>query len=207
MTDTLTDELVLPEPRTFHYVRNVAAELEAGDDGRTVLGRMFPIGETAHVRELVDGELLEYDEQFLPGCTLRMRQARQEHRITLRIDHGDDFDAKVGYCHELDERGDGAYGTFRLYDDPVRIDRVRSMLTESHSGMSVQFFDVARPRIRGNVVGRVQIHISHVAATPAPVYPSAGVLAVRAEDITVDLGGTPNLDRVRAMLAELDLGE
>ena len=179
--------------------------VDVAEDGRSVFGRMFPIGEVAHVRE----SGISYDEEFLPGCTEAMRQrfARRDGlaaQIRFRLDHGEDFAREVGFCRSLEERPDGAYGAFELWAGG-QLDKARSMLMSSHRGLSVEFRDVARPQITGRRVGRVQISISHVAATPAPVYPSAGILELRAEDAD-DYSETPNLDRVRAMLVELDEG-
>jgi hypothetical protein len=76
------------------------------------------------------------------------------------------------------------------------------MLAESHTGLSIEFSDVAAPLVDGALRRRRQINIDAVTATPIPVYASAGILAMRAGD-ALD-GPTPNLERVRAMLAELN---
>jgi len=186
-------------------LRAFDASLELSADGREVFGRMFPLNEVAHIRELLDGQLDEYDESFDPGCTVRMQQTAKRRGgspawIGFTLDHERAFDHRLGFCTELTERDGGAYGRFKLYDDPTRLDKVRSMLAESHTGLSIEFTDVAPPIIDGNLRRRRQIHISHVTATPIPVYSSAKILAVRSDDDP--LGGTPNLDRVRALLAE-----
>jgi hypothetical protein len=186
-------------------LRSFDVTLELSSDGREVFGRMVPLGEVAHIREMVDGVLDEYDEEFLPGCTTRMSQAAHARSswgwIGFTLDHDRSFDARLGYCRELVEVDGGVDGTFRLYDDPVRLDKVRSILSESHKGMSIEFVDVAPPEVVGDLRRRRQIHISHVTATPVPVYASARILALRSDDNPLDVG-TPNLDRVRAMLAE-----
>jgi hypothetical protein len=188
-------------------LRSFTTTFELSADGREVFGRMFPFAEVAHIREMADGELDEYDEEFLPGCTARMRQAAQQRGghptwIGFTLDHDRSFDSRLGYCVEMVEADGGVDGTFRLYDDPSRLDKVRSMLAESHNGLSIEFIDVAPPTITGNLRQRRQIHVSHVTATPVPVYESARILAMRSEDEGPLIVGTPNLDRVRAMLAE-----
>ena len=102
----------------------------------------------------------------------------------------------------MTEDADGAYGSFRLYDGP-HLPKVRSMLAESHTGLSIEFTDVAAPVVDGSLRRRRQINVSHVTATPIPAYPSAGILAMRAAGDVDVAAGTPNLDRVRAMLADL----
>lgn len=188
-------------------IRQFNLPLSISDDGRNVFGRMVPFGEVAHVTEMVGGEVEEYDEEFLPGCTARMRQVARSRGgapawIRLTLDHEPGFDHRVGYCIEMTEDADGVNGTFRLYDDPVRLDKVRSMLGESHTGMSIEFADVTPPITTGDLRQRRQVNIGAVTATPIPVYASARVLAVRAAD-PLDAAGTPNLDTVRAMLAQM----
>jgi len=184
------------------------AELEVRGDGREVFGRMFPIGEVAHVRELDEAGVLDsYDEVFLPGCTQRMRQVAASRGgspawIAFTVDHDRAFDARLGFCTELTEDDSGAYATFKLYDGP-HLPKVRSMLDESHKGLSIEFTDVAPPFVDGDLRQRRQINVSHVTATPIPVYASASILSVRAVDDPLEGAATPNLDAVRAMLDEL----
>jgi hypothetical protein len=181
--------------------------LEVREDGREVYGRMVPIGVRAHVRETVeDGTIDEYDEEFLPGCTERMRQVAKRRGgapawIRFTLDHESQMDARLGFCSAMTESDDGAYGTFRLYDGP-HLAKARSMLAESHTGLSIEFADVAPPRVTGDLRQRRQINIAAVTATPIPVYADAQILALRS-DAVPELVGTPNLDAVAAMLADL----
>jgi len=183
-------------------------DLEFDEAKREVYGRMFPFNTVAHVREMnADGGIDEYDEMMMPGCTERMRQVAAKRSggtpawIGFTIDHLPGLDARLGYCTSIEERDDdGAWGTFKLYDGP-QLPKVRSMLEESHKGLSIEFTDMAPPLIHDGVVRRRQINISHCTATPIPVYEAAGIVAIRsAEDPLAS--GTPNLDRVRAMIAE-----
>ena len=188
-------------------LRSFDTTLELAADGREVVGRILPLGTRTHIRETgPDGNLDEYEEEFLPGCTERMRQtarARGGHPawIRLTLDHGQTEDARIGYCTALHEADGGVDAVFRLHADPWRLDKVRSMLAESHTGLSVEFEDVAKPTITGTLRQRRQIHIGAVSATPIPVYPSARIYAVRADEL--ELGGTPHLDAVRAFLADV----
>jgi phage head maturation protease len=187
-----------------NHVRSLATDWTVSDDGRRVEGRLFPFGRAAHVIEMIDGEIDEYDEEFLPGCTTRIRQVAAARGgapawIRFTVDHERTFDARLGYCVDLTEVDDGAHGAFRLYDG-AQLGKVRDMLATSHNGLSVEFSDIAAPVVEGPLRQRRQINVLAVTATPTPVYDDARVLSVRAEDNPLGLAATPNLDRVRAML-------
>lgn len=187
--------------------RAFTSDLEVSDDGRTVTGRIFPFDTVAHIRELDDAGLLEeYDESFMPGCTVRMQQIAhrrggQPAWIKFTIDHETTFDARLGYCAALEEKRDGAWGTFRLYDTPS-LPKIRSMLDESHKGLSIEFIDAAPPLVSGSLRQRRQINMSAVTATPIPVYAEAGIVSVRGVDAP-DFEVTPNLAELDRILAEL----
>jgi hypothetical protein len=121
--------------------------------------------------------------------------------IRFTVDHERTFDARLGYCVDLNEGDDGAHGAFRLYAG-AQLGKVRDMLSTSHNGLSVEFTDIATPVIDGPLRRRRQINMLAVTATPVPVYDDARVLSIRAEDNPLAVAGTPNLDQVRAMLAE-----
>lgn len=188
------------------HIRSLSTEWTLSEDGRNVRGRIFPFGEVAHIREVNNGEVDIYDEEFLPGCTHRMRQVAMARGgapswIRFTVDHEQSFDARLGFCTGLEEADDGAFGGFRLYDGP-QLPKIRSMLAESHQGLSIEFDDVVDPIVSGSLRQRRQINIGAVTATPIPIYEGARVLAVRANDDALEAAGTPNLDQVRAMLAE-----
>lgn len=189
--------------------RHTRASIEVADIDEAkgvVVGRLFPFGERAHIREVHEGELFDYDEQFLPGCTTRLRQliARglDPRFITYQLDHdGSGLDARLGYGLSLSERDDGAYAELQLYRNRGNYELVREMLSTSHKGISVQFSDQVPPHVEGRTVSRRQVNIHHVAAVAAPAYASAGVMSMRSADTPET--STPNLDRVRAMLDSL----
>lgn len=178
------------------------------DQGRIVTGKIFPFGEPAHVREVIDGVVQDYTEEFLPGCTLRMRQLAEQRTkgipawIRLTLDHESGFDREVGRARSLSESDDGAWATFRLYEGRD-LEKVRSMLAESHGGLSVEFVDHVSPIVEGNHVKRRQILVNAVTATPIPMYASAGITEMRSDEATELVGTTPHLDAVNQMLAEL----
>lgn len=182
--------------------------LHVRDDGRTIEGCIVPYGQVAEVveRDPETGELSRYQEQFLKGSCARMAQG--VHRrgnaafIKLVLDHDDQsFDSWIGHALSLTSEDDGAYASFRLYDGND-LPKVRSMLSESHTGLSINFGDIRPPKLLDGVVSRVQVAIDHVAATPVPVYSGAGITSMRSADGT-DMGSTPLLNDVRAFLAQM----
>lgn len=187
-----------------------SAEFELRDDGRTLSGRIVPYGEVASIveRDEATSELLRYREQFLPHSFAAMAQGfrarggdrsqRSNMFVPLLIDHSDRFDDMIGHAVELNDEDDGAYATFRLYDDE-RITKIRSVLSESHTGLSVSFRDIRPPKDIGGVISRVQVGINHVAATPRPAYANARIESLRndGENTVLD---TPRLNDVREWL-------
>lgn len=191
---------------TDFYIRSV--DFEMRDDGRTLEGCIVPYGVATDIAELNEAnEVVRYREQFLPHSLAAMVQGFRARRgdvsrrsnvfVPLLLDHRDNFDSMIGQAIELDDRDDGAYGTFRLYDDD-RITKIRSVLTESHSGLSVSFRDTRSPKVIDGIVSRVQVAINHVAATPTPAYVGAAIESIReASDPTTE---TPLLNDVREWL-------
>lgn len=181
--------------------------LHLRDDGRTVEGRIVPFNEIGTVVEEENGQLVRYDETFLPGSMSKMiggAKARGGNFgwIGLNLDHDQGLPSRIGYATDVIEATDGAYGTFRLYQG-ADLDKVRSMLTESHTGLSVEFSDIWKPRNIGGVRARTMVHVSGVAATPVPIYSGAELLSVRSQGDTPAEYGTPALDEVKAFLAGL----
>ena len=188
--------------------------MRADDDGRTVEGRIVPYLEPTEVieRDHVTGELKRFREQFLPRSCLAMAQAMRTRGnagfIAFLMDHEEhDFDAKIGYAASLEDRDNGAHAVFRLYQSRD-IEKVTSMLNESHRGLSINFADRKPPRMIDGIVSRVQVHIDHVAATPTPCYASASITGMRSVDELREIeaslpAATPNLDAVREWLEEL----
>lgn len=191
----------------IHYRRSFADGLELrDDDGRpSVSGRIVPIGVEAEICEPgPDGELQSYRETFLPGCSTRARQKAARLGspgwVGLKLGHSETLDRQIGWATALDERPDGLYATFGLYEG-ADLDKVRSMLREAYRGLSIEFSDAVPPVTGDGLVARRSIHLHGVAATPIPAYAGAVITAVRSLDAGDD--GTPRLDAARALLAEL----
>jgi phage head maturation protease len=195
------------------YRRSASTTIEVVDEDHGVmLGRIFPIGETAPIHERgADGKVLDYDEHFMPGCTERLRQVIDRvgaHFLRLQLGHEEPGVTRhLGYGTALEERADGAYGTFQLYTKRNDYALVREMLGTAWKGLSVAFADRVPPvvEIRGDrpLVGRRQIDLEHIAAVAVPAYASAGVMSIRESAGAVPDPGTPDLDAALALLAEL----
>jgi len=174
------------------------AAMELREDGRTVFGRIVPYGEVAQVFDL-SGE--PYNEVFVRGAFEGAMKVPE--RIDLRYSHSGSFDNVLGQASNLEERDDGLYGTFRLYESVST--RAREVLQGHAKHLSVGFFPI-KSRKRQGVVERVKAYLEHVAATATPAYAGAGVLAIREDVVTEERehpGETPNLDQVQRYLEEV----
>lgn len=192
---------------TDMFIRSV--DFSMRDDGRTLHGRIVPYNEVADIVEFDEESqsMKRYREQFLPHSLAAMVQGfrarggdnsiRSNCFVPLLIDHRDNFDSMIGQAIELTDADDGAYATFRLYEDE-RIIKIRSVLTESHSGLSVMFRDTRPPKLVGDIVSRVQVHVAHVAATATPAYATAGIDSIRSTETPVI--DSPRLHSVREWL-------
>lgn len=156
----------------------------ADDDGHTVEGIAVPYHRPADVAD----EHGRYREVFTPtsfaGWLPTLHRARAEHRIGLNLDHSEAFDHRIGFARTVDETADGVRFTFRLYDDPARIDKVLDMLRSSHRGLSIEAVATKYRTAAGGVREWLGARIVAVAATPKPVHAGAQILAVRADQAT-----------------------
>ena len=185
------------------YVR--CADFQLRDDGRTLDGMIVPYGEVADVVDIDEssGELIRYREQFLPHSLANMAQGFRARsgkgmNVPLLIDHQETMERMVGYATNIESNEDGARATFRLYDDSNLV-KIRSILSESHTGLSVKFRDIREPKLIDGIVSRVQVFIAHVAATPMPAYAGATIGSIRSNGETVTVP-TPALSDVREWL-------
>lgn len=185
-------------------------EWEWRDDMRSVEGCIIPYNRVTSVTEPDNsGALHTYREQFLPRSIMTQSEyARRKGAVAgvwFLLEHNEsNFDHKIGYVRELRDGADGAYAVMRLYDD-ARIEKVRSMLSESHTGLSVSFRDTAAPKVLDGIVSRTQVYIDHVAATPVPCYDDARIMAIRDGEPTnaESYAHYPHLEELRAWLADI----
>jgi len=169
-----------------------------GGDGRTVYGKVVPFGVTTEFEDH-DGSIKR--EKFIRGALTQA--AKAWNRVVFYYTHLDLLPNRMGHGLELEQREDGAYGTFRL--DASVADRAREVLTTSHGGLSLGFFpDITRISDDG-VHNRIKVSVEHVGAVPEGAYDDARVLAIRgASDDTGQAGKVPpRLAEALRELAEL----
>lgn len=184
-------------------------DFDVEGDGRTVMGRIVPYGETIEFYDPWDGQMKK--ERFVPGAFGRQARPGAWSQVGLSYQHDDGFHNTLGYGRELKDRPDGAYATFRLYEPDAN--KAREMIENTHKGLSLEFEPRGREKVDADgVIVRDNVRVRRVGITPDPAYSGAKVLAVRDrsdghQDDEDDEGGlvvaTPNLDAVRADLARL----
>lgn len=174
------------------HTRDVGADLTLADDGYAE-GIVVPYGEVAHITEQRDGEVIRYDESFMPGAF--ERAMRTPDRVTLNYTHDENLGNRLGFGVEFIDKPQGLWGRFKL--DRSRLEIARDVLSTSHKGFSVSFLSLvpkAWTERDGDVIQRRSVHLVHVAAVSAPAYASAGVLALRDD-------GSPDGDPTEAEAA------
>lgn len=199
---TMLETEALPKGSGTRFIPCDGFQLR-GEDGRTLEGIIVPYGQVATVVEPdpETNKLVKYQEQFLRGSLAAMAQGfklRGRIDIPLVMGHVENFNSRIGFATQLHSRDDGAWASFRIYDDNNLV-KIQSMLRESHTGLSIAFKDTRAPKLIDGVVSRVQVFVGHVAATPTPTYATAGITAMRALEDGQE-APRPSLDAVRAWL-------
>lgn len=155
------------------------SELVLDDDGRTVEGRMVPYNVVQHIRD-VHGE---YDEVITPVGMAPMFQGfranpRAVRSVEFQLTHSENLERLIGCGEEMRDEPEGPYVRFRLYErDDINF--VRSVLRESHDGLSIDYGCRVRRTRPDGVIEPLGIHVFAVAATPTPTYATARIMAMR----------------------------
>ena len=186
------------ECREFAYhfeIRDFADE----PDGRTVYGRIVPYGETIEFVDRYDHDSIKR-ERFRHGALERQTRGTAWGRVALAFEHTDGFSNTIGYGRKIEERADGAYATFRLYQADAL--KATEMIRESHKGLSLEFEPI-QSSMDGPVIVRNQVNVRRVGVVPDPAYLGAQVLALRQNSMPAEPATTPHLDAVRESLAQL----
>ena len=155
----------------------VELEVRSGGDGRTILGRAVPFGQTA---EIPGGK-----ERFVAGAFARQIAAGQIGQVKLFANHNarQVGEFAVGKTVALDERQDGAYGAWSMYDTPRGEEALHLVKTGEVTGLSIGFKAVDGGTRKGadGAFERHAVHLDHVVLTNQPAYPGAVVTAVRSK--------------------------
>lgn len=144
-------------------------KLRAAADG-TLEGICVPFGEISPYTEHAAGE------RFTRGAFTKTIAARSR-KIRLKSLHTDPM--PVGIATDFEEREDGLYGRFRLYDSPEgRAARERAH-DGVYGGLSIEFRPITEQRAKDGVTEVTEAALHAVALEIEPAYSGARVLAVR----------------------------
>jgi HK97 family phage prohead protease len=159
---------------TDTLLRTFAGDLEAGD-GRTIVGRAVPFDEVAEVSD--DQGATTYRESFAHGAF--SRAARAPHRVELTHEHDVGLFGTIGKGVELEERDDGLYGVFRVFEGAAG-DQALTLVREGITrGLSIVAIALSPGKRRGGVLVRTSVALQAVGLCRRPAYDRAEVLAVR----------------------------
>ena len=156
-------------------VRSFALELEVRSDGegRTLVGRAVPYGQVA--------EIPEGRERFVFGSFAKQLNAGPDilQRVKLFDSHAARGGQPVGRTAALQERSDGLYGEWPLYNTSKGNDALELVRSGEVTGLSVGFKPISTRRASDGTLERAAAHLDHVALTHEPVYNGAAVMTVR----------------------------
>jgi HK97 family phage prohead protease len=155
--------------------RSFTIELRSDGDGRILIGRAVPYGETT---TLPNGSM----ERFAPGAFGRqVAQGEQWGQVKLYDSHSARLDGKnpVGRTVQLGERPDGLYGEWHLHNTTAGNDALELVRSGEVTGLSVGFRPQSSRRGPDGAIERRTAHLDHVVLTHEPAYATAGVTAVR----------------------------
>ena len=155
---------------------DLALEVRADGDGRTVIGRAVPYGEVA---DIGGGK----SERFVLGAFANQIRGGQLHTIRLHGSHTQRMsgDFPIGKTVSLSEQTDGLHGAWQLYDTARGEEALHLVKTGEVTGLSVGFKDMGTRKGADGALERHAAHLDHVALTTSPVYAGAQVMAVRSD--------------------------
>ena len=177
---------------------NVDLMLRAGGDGRTLVGRAVPYGQTI---EIDTGR-----ERFVPGAFSRQLESGQLGSIKLHASHeGRKTDFAIGKTVSLEDRPDGLHGAWHLYDTSRGEDALKLVQAGEVTGLSVGFkaVDGGTRLAPDGAYERHAVHLDHVALTTEPAYSEARILAIRSVDAGTVTGLRTAQARQHALIERL----
>ena len=159
------------QTRTF----DLALEWRSDGDGRTLIGRAVPYGQTA--------EIAQGRERFVMGAFAHQIRGGQLHTIKLHGSHTQRMsgDFPIGKTLSLQEQQDGLHGAWRLHDTPRGDEALHLVKTGEVTGLSIGFkpLDGGTKKGADGAFERHGAHLDHVVLTTSPAYAGAQVMAVR----------------------------
>ncbi|HEY2303818.1 MAG TPA: HK97 family phage prohead protease [Acidimicrobiales bacterium] len=190
-------ELAGMQIRTFE----VTMELRSDGDGRTVLGRAVPYGQTADI----NGGRAK--ERFMMGAFNRQVAGGFDtiQRVKLHTSHtgrmAGDLLGQVGRTVHLAEQPDGLHGAWEIYKTPSGDHALELVKTGEVTGLSIGFKAVDGGTRKGadGAYEQHAAHLDHVALTNEPTY--AGALVTSVRSVAHPIGGyRTDLLRARSIL-------
>jgi HK97 family phage prohead protease len=182
------------QTRTFE----LALELRADGDGRTLLGRAVPYGQTA---DIPGGK-----ERFVMGAFARQIGGGNVGAVKMHSSHQSRLAGEfpVGKTVHLAEQPDGLHGAWRLYDTPRGEEALQLVRAGEVTGLSIGFkaSDGGTRKGADGALERHAAHLDHIVLTGEPVYAGAQVTAVRS--VAHPVGGyRTDLVRARHLLEKV----
>ena len=184
----------MPDEVMGMQTRSFVVEVRDAGDGRTLMGRAVPYGETA----AIPGGT----ERFVMGAFARQVGSGQFGAIKLHASHTARLagDFAVGRTVSLSEQSDGLHGAWQLYDTGRGNEALELVRTGEVTGLSIGFkaIDGGTKKGADGAYERYGAHLDHVALTTEPVYAGAAVTGLRSAH---PIGGyRRELERARGIL-------
>ena len=162
------------ETRTFEF----SLELRDAGNGRTLIGRAVPYGETANVPKGT--------ERFVFGAFARQIAAQKPGTVKLYGSHSDRMTGQnhIGRTTSLTEMLDGLHGSWEMFDTPKAEETLTLVRINELTGLSIGFKTLpgGTRRAPDGADEQIAAHLDHVALTLEPAYKEAGVMAVRSDE-------------------------
>lgn len=171
-------------------IQATAVEVE----GRTVDVRLCKFGEAAEVSD--PPTFRPYMEEFLPGCF--DHQLNAANRVHANYEHMHGPSNIVGHGVSLRSESDGYYLTATIHRTAGGDATLELLNAGALPDVSMEFFE-AKNIQRGSIVQRAKANLFGFAFARKGSYPSANVLAVRA-----DMDGEPQTLDAALMPVDID---
>jgi uncharacterized protein len=157
----------------------VQLELRAEEEGRTLIGRAVPYGETVEVGRI--------RERFVAGAFAAQIASGTVGRVKLFESHQARLSgaAPIGKTTYLAERSDGLHGQWPLFNTQRAHDALELVRAGEVTGLSIGFKPTKSQRARDGAVERMVAHLDHVVLTGEPIYPGAEVMGVRSKPLAL----------------------
>jgi HK97 family phage prohead protease len=185
-------------PELGVQTRTFELELELRDEGngRTMIGRAVPYGQTA---DIGGGKT----ERFVMGAFSRQIASGQLQAVKLHTSHTQrqSGELPIGKTLSLTEQQDGLHGAWELHDTPRGLEALHLMKIGEVTGLSIGFKALPDGTTLGadGAMIRSVAHLDHIALTTSPAYSGAQVMAVRDQSRSIAGLRTPSLQAHRAL--------